>query len=105
MSEIAKPKFDLEKFMPPCPLMRMAWADCLLWAIGFHPILAQFEKDTGVKYRAPRGGLEMMIDEATGANAALAEKFITWFNENIWGDINESVEILDAPENPAEKKP
>ena len=34
-----------------------------------------------------RTPLDQMIDDATGANAAIVSKFVSWFNENIWGDI------------------
>ena len=44
-----------------------------------------FEKDTGLRYSAPRSGLEAMIDEATGLTEEIVKAFIPWFNENVWG--------------------
>ncbi len=74
--------------IPSDPLMAAAWAGCLQWAVGDETILAQFQSDTGVVAPPmPRNAIEAMIDDAAGVNNAIGEKFIRWFNENVWGDL------------------
>ncbi len=69
-----------------CYLMVVAWRDCLMWAIGFEPILSQYATETGKKMDiAGRTGIVAMVDEATGCRAAEVRRFIEWFNANVWG--------------------
>jgi hypothetical protein len=76
--------------------MAGAWASCLSWAIGKDEMRADFEKETGRHWSPPRSGLDRAIDEATGADRAYIEAFITWFNEHVWG--NEPIEdVRDRP--------
>lgn len=67
-------------------LQAIAWRDCLAWAIGEPKILAAFTKETGMK--VDRIGVERMIDEAVGYDhlQAVCDKFVDWFNANIWGE-------------------
>lgn len=68
---------------PEC--MAFMWLGCLRFAAGEKGIVEQFEKDTGICYRAPRNGLEAAIDEATGVPQHAAREFILWVNQNVWG--------------------
>jgi hypothetical protein len=70
-------------------LMVIAWRDCLLWAIGFRPILDEFGLSSGGPLKLARGGIAFMIDKATGLQDAEFRRFIDWFNENVWGPIND----------------
>ena len=81
----------LEEYMPKDPLMQIAWADCLRWAIKEQKIIDQYLKETGDKWTAGRSPLDRMIDEASGADKAFVIRFVQWFNENIWGSENESM--------------
>lgn len=69
-----------------------AWLGCLSWALGSDVVLKRFEAETGVIYRAPRNGLERMIDEACGHDQAkeFIAKFLPWFNEWVWGDTSDA---------------
>jgi len=75
----------IEDYMPPDPLMALAWRDCLRWAIGYEPILTAFVNDTGVKVAPLRTALDRMICQSTGEGEAIARQFVEWFNVNIWG--------------------
>ncbi len=85
MSKTKVKAFDIEDHAPDNPLMLQAWMDCLHWAIGDEKILDSFSADTGCRYHAPATPLDKMIDDATGHGKDFIEKFIPWFNENIWG--------------------
>lgn len=69
--------------------MTQAWLDCLHWAIGFDPIREAFERDTNFHWKPARNAIDRLIDEATGADRAFIELFVKWFNENVWGDVEE----------------
>ena len=75
------------KRIPSDPLMAVTWRDCLVWAASEDGFRARFEADTGMKLpKSSSSPLDKMIDEATGFDKAIAEAFIDWFNENVWGD-------------------
>ena len=64
--------------------MYVAWADALMFAAAYDPMRDAFETET--KMSLPTGKpLDQMIDAATGYDKAVAEKFIEWFNEKVWG--------------------
>lgn len=76
-----------------------AWASCLSWAIHNEDMRIAFQQATGRKWSPPRSGLDLMIDEATGANRAFIEAYITWFNQNVWGNEpidNEPIDEVDV---------
>lgn len=54
-------------------------------------MLEAFKLETGVSYVAPRKGLDMMIDEATGVGEKVAAAYVEWFNERVWGKWDEAV--------------
>lgn len=67
----------------------IAWRDCLEWAIHEPAVIAAFCRETGTMFVAPKNALEAMIDAATGNKpdyAGIEERFVAWFNENIWGE-------------------
>lgn len=68
-------------------LMEIAWRDCLLWAVGFAPVLIQFEGQTGKRLDISSVGINALIDQATGYNRSEMRRFIEWFNENVWGGV------------------
>lgn len=78
--------FDLAKFMPADPLEAIAWRDCVRFAIAEPGLLECFEQDTGVVVTSSCGVLNMLVDEATGANRHVVEAFLGWFNANVWGN-------------------
>ena len=79
------PGLVLTDLMPADPLMRLAWCDCLMWAIGEEAIVATFRAETCNKWTPARGGLDKLIDAATGADVNFIRQFAQWFNENVWG--------------------
>lgn len=58
--------------------MTQAWADCLRWSIGRDDILDSFieEKD-------------LNADSVLSGEIAIGDSYILWFNEHIWGPIQE----------------
>lgn len=60
---------------------------CVYFAAGKKEMRASFKADTGMDLdlflRATP--FERMIDEATGAHAAVAAKFADWVAVNVWG--------------------
>lgn len=82
-----KDAFDVLSLMPDDTPECMAymWVGCLRFAAGEQGIVKRFEKETGIRYEAPRNGLEAAIDEATGLPQQVAREFILWVNKNVWG--------------------
>lgn len=74
-----------------CPeselIMQLAWRDCLLWSVTSKDpdFLAIFRTENGLP-PSPRTPLDAMIDDATGVMDGVGEKYIEWFNKNVWGD-------------------
>lgn len=81
MAELQPPK-STPAYMYP------AWASALAWAAGEASIVEAFTEQTGMKIAVARSPLDRMIDDATGANEAVARRFVEWFNETIWGEID-----------------
>jgi hypothetical protein len=75
---------DTPEFMAP------AYYGCLHWAVKHKGILAAFEEETGTKPPPPRTPIEKMVDTACGhdPNESFIRAFLQWFNENIWGGMD-----------------
>lgn len=88
----AKPKTTdagpLDDLMPRNPLMAIAWADGLRWAIGDPQIVANYRADTGDNWQPGTTPIDRMIDDSSGAGLAFARSFAKWFNANIWGEVD-----------------
>lgn len=65
--------------------MAVAWAGFVQWAAKQPDILERFEAETGMSFRPPASGLEVMIDDATGYRNAVAERFVEWTTVEMWG--------------------
>jgi hypothetical protein len=72
--------------------MAPAYFGCLQWALGNTGILNEFTKDTGKVFSPARGGLALMIDEATRfePHQDFLQAFVPWFNEWVWGKMDGS---------------
>lgn len=68
-------------------ILAIARRDCLMWAIRQGDILEAFRRDTGNRWTPGLTPIDRLIDQETGAEAAFAEAFVRWFDENIWGDL------------------
>ena len=66
--------------------MAPAWASCVLWCATDPDMIAEFKADTGIEYRPPANGLDVLIDKATGTGAEIGRRFVEWVNEKVWGD-------------------
>lgn len=62
-----------------------AWCACMFWAVRETGVLKQFEEETGLRFSLPRNAIERMIDDATGFQNEMCNRFVNWFNERIWG--------------------
>ena len=65
------------------PLMEVAFADCVRWAWRDPQTRQAFEEETGMS--SAKDPMGAMIDEATGYDKAVAERFIRWVTEEMWG--------------------
>lgn len=81
---------DLLSLMPDDTPQYMfeAWIGALMFAIGQPEIMAQFQRETGVRWVPPRNGIERMIDESTGHSQQVIEAFIKWANVHVWGPLD-----------------
>lgn len=77
---------DHYPYMDTHPEMIEAWLGCIAWASGHPQIVADFSRDTGIKYIAPTSVIDRMIDEQSGRDAYVVGAFVDWFNANVWGD-------------------
>ena len=71
-------------FYPARDYMIPAWLSCLYWAVGDADMMDAYRTATGDNWR-PSGGLNAMVDAATGADRAFFLRFAGWFNTNVWG--------------------
>lgn len=65
------------------PLMEAAFADCVRWAYGDPDVRDWFEAETGKRF--PRSGMDRLIDQTTGNDGEIAEAFVRWVAERLWG--------------------
>ena len=65
------------------PLMEAMFGACVQWAYKSPEMRQAFELETG--YRQASDPMAAMIDEATGYEYEVAEKFVEWVAENVWG--------------------
>jgi hypothetical protein len=77
---------NFDDLMPEDPLMAIAWADSLRFALGRDDILAAFRAETGIRWEPGKTGLDRLIDEATDADYRFIRAFAAWHNKNIWGE-------------------
>ena len=91
MPETATPLDDIG---PTEPIMRAMWLGFITWALGHDPIRQQFEAETGRAPMRQRSGIEQLIDDACGFDAAAeyVRAFVPWATTNIWGDENAAEE-------------
>lgn len=75
---------DTPEYMAP------AWASALMWSAGNDEIVQQFRADTGCTWTPAGNPLAQMIDQATGADVAVARQYVEWFNVNVWGSMDAS---------------
>lgn len=77
--------------MPPDTpeYMRPAWLGALHFALGQEEIVAAFRGDTGNQWRPGTTGIDRLIDKATGVDERFLREFVSWFNANVWGPIDD----------------
>lgn len=67
-----------------------------IWLAGVHhglsspQIMAAFEAETGMAYRAPRTPIERAVDEASGYALDVIRAFCQWYTKNYWGEVPEA---------------
>lgn len=71
------------------PVMRPAFVSLVLWAARQPDVITEFEDQSGERLPPPpRTSLDVMIDEATGADRAhdaYVTAFVRWVYETLWG--------------------
>jgi hypothetical protein len=55
-----------------------AFVGYVRWAARQPQMVDNFERETGIKYRSPKTGLDAAIDKATARNSAIARQFMEW---------------------------
>lgn len=75
-----------DEYLPKEEYLHPAWYGCLSWAIGKDDVVKRFREETGNQWQPARGGIEAMIDKATGVDVDFLKSFAKWMNENIWGE-------------------
>lgn len=66
--------------------MAGAFIACAQWSISVDAIRERFTKDTGLNFDfVGQQGINRMIDEACGTEAAVFNAYLDWVAENIWG--------------------
>lgn len=72
---------------PDNPIMAGMWLSAIRVALDDDKFRKAFEADTGKRFMPPpRSALDAMIDKATGVNEMLADAFVDWFNDKVWGE-------------------
>ena len=66
--------------------MQDAWASCIGWASQQPELIKRFAEETG--YKPARSAIERAIDDATGHNSVMTNRFIEWCNKNVWGPMD-----------------
>lgn len=83
------PSADLLDYLPadtPTEIVPF-WIACYRWAISEPDIMRQFRRETGCDWVPATDPIGKAIDEAVGAQHAVFEQFVEWFNENVWGPL------------------
>ena len=65
------------------PLMEAMFGACVRWAWEDEEMRQAFEAETGMKLA--ESSIEATIDDATGYREVVAEEFVRWVVENVWG--------------------
>lgn len=81
-----EPPQEVPRFMYP------AWFSCLMWSIGNTECVQAFTRQTGIPAPSCRGGIESMIDKATGLEEKFVHAYAEWFHKTIWGDMSSEEE-------------
>lgn len=77
-----------------------AYIGCLQWALSEDEVMREFSRDTGTMIvTKPGSPLERMIDQVTRVNEQVIERFIPWFNENVWGEEPPPGALREEPMN------
>jgi len=71
-------------------LQQAGWAGCMRWAAETKEITEYYTKETGKTMYQFRGGIEGMVDEATGYKEDSILSFLVWATETFWGTLEES---------------
>lgn len=73
---------------PHNPIEAAMWFGALRFATGEDYIIASFEQDTGEQwiFSHKRSPLDAHIDNVTGREQVILDKFVDWFNVNCWGE-------------------
>lgn len=76
--------------------MAPAYISCVAQCLSEHESLDQFEADTGINMRsfARRGAIIEKVDEATGYDRFVLQKFCDWVTEKVWGE--EGKEVVEG---------
>lgn len=67
-------------------LNTIAYHDAVLWGSEDSFVRARFHQDTGIDLAPPKSPIERSIDALTGARDGSLERFVEWFNREIWGE-------------------
>lgn len=72
------------------PCIRGLWVAALCAAFSDPNMMRHFRDDTGCQWTPATSPIGQMIDKATGVEADVVDKFCAWFNENVWGDFDDT---------------
>lgn len=74
--------------IPKDPLMVATWASALMVFIKREDVLENYRRDTGDKFVPANTPMDKIVQEGTGQEREFVIRFIKWFNETTWGDLN-----------------
>lgn len=73
---------------PDNPVMAVAFVGFIRWAMCEPEVLDHFNHATGIMpwWTQSMSPLDVLIDQASGYEADVVNKFVDWLVENYWGE-------------------
>jgi hypothetical protein len=75
----------ITRFMPNNDMDCWFWIGAVRAVLATPALMESFRTETGRTWTPGRTTIDRLIDDATGADRAFFEAFLTWFNAEVWG--------------------
>ena len=63
------------------------WMAAVLWGCREEEVMGQYRYETGDEWLPDWDRIGRLVDQATDEEWAFAERFVGWFNDNVWGRV------------------
>jgi hypothetical protein len=73
---------------PDNPVMAAMWHGFMMFVSSEKDIIEKFEEETNLTwpFNSDISPIDHAIDQATGYDVEVVDKFVDWANKNLWGE-------------------